>query len=696
MRAAGEVKQNCGAEIQIIEAVLTEIFCRHFVFRRCKLKKAKKAKQKILSLIMGLALLAQSVHADRGNIDGGGGGMGQGTANNGWAVSSTDGRLIFDAEGLRVYLVNSSTGVPVSRSIDITNSNIVRTNIRNGRGKTKHEYKFVDGSLGNFDTEYRFVRVSTTPQRLPRIIPWNESSNTTRIAAIKEWFLNPYYADWVLFQLGTDISEVRAGGYFLAIEPIAYFRYNGLNYAMTATEAAIYDRAAGGGLRNNLGPLTHKNLPLAIFLETDEFIDSTHRANTWTGSRTNNAANSDIINQLGIGYIHYSPPGAATPADPGSTSFSYPTDTWVVTSFRLNNVLPTGSGWTDGGAITSRNPASVQIEINGTEYEITNIYIPPGGEQRVWVKWKTPSAPQEITATATAARGYLYNRRNTGVSDRYATTIIADIRITSNDIEREPPDPTLEDTPTSIGYSAARHAMARSGILNTYGMDTTAWQVWDCNWQLIDSELRSSVNNPADNYNPTTGIFTEYVAENSQIRVNRYNYRFNRINFRAEIGANVKMSPDTHNPTAYTRNYRQFMKSGYGVNLEVETFTQVTMTREGTGETTTDTHFSPTATSFVTTPQYVFASFPEFHYTTFNRQLEFVNNRFVFKKNRYSTYNSRVHYTPWWYPENADYDIITKIDFAYTPSGKLLGFAGSNVITIDGNLIDDWRIVKIR
>jgi hypothetical protein len=62
-----------------------------------------------------------------------------------------------------------------------------------------------------------------------------------------------------------------------------------------------------GDIRNNLGPLTHMNLPLALFLESNEFTGSSFRVNAWTGSRTSYASDNDIIRQLGIGYIRYSP-----------------------------------------------------------------------------------------------------------------------------------------------------------------------------------------------------------------------------------------------------------------------------------------------------------------------------------------------------------------------------------------------------
>jgi hypothetical protein len=69
---------------------------------------------------------------------------------------------------------------------------------------------------------------------------------------------------------------------------------------MTATEAALFDQLAGGALSTKMAPLTRKNLPLAMFLENDEFIGSSYRINAWMGTINSNVPNTDIIRQLGI------------------------------------------------------------------------------------------------------------------------------------------------------------------------------------------------------------------------------------------------------------------------------------------------------------------------------------------------------------------------------------------------------------
>jgi hypothetical protein len=225
-----------------------------------------------------------------------------------------------------------------------------------------------------------------------------------RVDAIRRWFEDFENYEWIIGQFGFDFEDMRAEGYMLAIEPIAYYRYQGSNYAFTATEAALFDQLANGALSSAMAPLTRKNLPLAIFLEEDEFVESPYRINEWRGTRDSNVPNSDIIPQLGIGYINYSSGGGG---GDGSTfsgggevgnnedymDFSYPTDTWVITSFRLCNVRRLGSNWTSGGARTAFNPASARVTIDGTVYNIRDIYIPAGSEQLIWVKWKTPLTP---------------------------------------------------------------------------------------------------------------------------------------------------------------------------------------------------------------------------------------------------------------------------------------------------------------
>ena len=89
---------------------------------------------------------------------------------------------------------------------------------------------------------------------------------------------------------GVDYETMVSGSYKLLVEPIAYFTHNGKYYAMTATEAALYDQKSGGALRRTMPSLTHKNLPLSMFLEESDLGIS-----AWNGSISGRQSNSDII-----------------------------------------------------------------------------------------------------------------------------------------------------------------------------------------------------------------------------------------------------------------------------------------------------------------------------------------------------------------------------------------------------------------
>ncbi|MCL2086175.1 MAG: hypothetical protein FWH05_01095 [Oscillospiraceae bacterium] len=690
-------------------------------------------KQKILTLFMVIAILTTNIYADDTNIDGGGGGGGGiGTAQNMWAVRGKNGGLLYDAEGFRIYLVNSDTGAPASGTVDISNHNVAETNMRNGGRKTKHDYRYNDGSFITITDYYKELITSPTP-RLPNIIPWNEGNSGARINAIKEWFLEKANADWCFSQLGYTADEVRERGLLLGIEPVAYFRYNGFDYALTPTEVALLNQMSGGDLRNKMGPLTHKNHPLSIFLEQSEFIGSSTPVIAWTGSRTDTATDIDIINHLGIGYIYFAPKEEEPPDEDGDgdeitlpptppTSdigfgsmdetfdifdgdpHTYPIDTWVITSFRLCNVRENAYGNWDGGApLTSMRPTSATITVEGiTSVTIPEIYIPRGGEQVVWVKWKTPPTPGVVAVTANAPRGLF------PVPGGYSPVGRVNAKIVDTLKETPPPDPTIDDIPSKFGYDVNSGTSEKSRIISA-GVSSNSWIVWDCHYELWGTSSQTNVSSSrfefpvAEEYNEETGLWTVnrvdrtytvsnpasttfYVAYTSYI----HNYIFTPIEHRAQLmSTDIAVSPSEHVPTAETRFYETYMKSGYGINLETEAFVRVTTNGSSTS------YYDPTTTSFVAAPQFIVTWFPEFNYRSFNRFLEKIG-KWEFKQNIYSTYFDRSHFTPWWFPDNYRYNLATRIDFAYTPAGRLYMGQESTGIMIDGNLYDDWRIAPVK
>ena len=75
----------------------------------------------------------------------------------------------------------------------------------------------------------------------------------------------------------------------MLIEPFAFYKFEGFMVLTTATEAAIYDEQVSGLLRRRMASLTHKNLPLAMFLEVSDLGYP-----AWGGSTTKTASNADI------------------------------------------------------------------------------------------------------------------------------------------------------------------------------------------------------------------------------------------------------------------------------------------------------------------------------------------------------------------------------------------------------------------
>lgn len=92
-----------------------------------------------------------------------------------------------------------------------------------------------------------------------------------------------------------DFQTLVNGEYKLLLEPVAYVTFEGVRTAFTATEAAKYNQLRGGMIRKKMPSLSHKNLPLAMFLEISDLGYP-----AWSGSRTEKAGDEDIIRALGV------------------------------------------------------------------------------------------------------------------------------------------------------------------------------------------------------------------------------------------------------------------------------------------------------------------------------------------------------------------------------------------------------------
>ena len=553
-----------------------------------------------LSLLLILGICPMSALADTGgsgNVDGGGGSMGQGTSQNSWNPGM---------DGVRVTVIYSETQKPASASIDLT-SKTPAIKIHFGK-VSKIQYR--DGSsISPTTSSYVYYNPAIT---MPRII--STGSSKASIEAIKKYFCDEIIVRYIAELTGISYDDLITEKYKLLLEPIAYFKHNGVMYAMTAHEAALYDNQTGGALRRTMTSLTHKNLPLAMYLEYSDLGFA-----AYSGPANKTCSNDTIIAYLGMGIVRFEeqPPEQPEPTD---YDYEYRVDTDVITPVTLYA----------GSEINPDGPATVTFTIKGSTYRMNNIVIPEGDSQLAWVKWHTPSEPQDITITVRTNRGTLSQ-----------TTIKAKVvDLSGND----PPDPKATDTAGS---------WRSSGVPSREEKSYAAWSVWWAQWH------------PYWVWHSTGDDDGYWVDEGW--------YDFFRDNYSASMTATARIEPDEKVPTAAGNT----MKSGYGVS-----------------NTVTATVSTSAPMSHYTYGQTAVSYFPEFNYTTYWRLLDRLSSgktaRFQFAENIYSTYKQRVHFSPVWFPDGS-YTVNTHVMDIWTPAGMLCANLTDSV-TISGSLYDDWHI----
>ena len=553
-----------------------------------------------LSILLILGICPMSALADTGgsgNVDGGGGSMGQGTSQNSWNPGM---------DGVRVTVIYSETQKPASASIDLT-SKTPAIKIHFGK-VSKIQYR--DGSsISPTTSNYVYYNPAIT---MPRII--STGSSKASIEAIKKYFCDEIIVRYIAELTGISYDDLITEKYKLLLEPIAYFKHNGVMYAMTAHEAALYDNQTGGALRRTMTSLTHKNLPLAMYLEYSDLGFA-----AYSGPTNKTCSNDTIIAYLGMGIVRFEeqPPEQPEPTD---YDYEYRVDTDVITPVTLYA----------GSEINPDGPATVTFTIKGSTYRMSNIVIPEGDSQLAWVKWHTPSEPQDITITVRTNRGTLSQ-----------TTIKAKVvDLSGND----PPDPKATDTAGSWRPSSVPSREEKS---------YAAWSVWWAQWH------------PYWVWHSTGDDDGYWVDEGW--------YDFFRDNYSASMTATARIEPDEKVPTAAGNT----MKSGYGVS-----------------NTVTATVSTSAPMSHYTYGQTAVSYFPEFNYTTYWRLLDRLSSgktaRFQFAENIYSTYKQRVHFSPVWFPDGS-YTVNTHVMDIWTPAGMLCANLTDSV-TISGSLYDDWHI----
>lgn len=570
--------------------------------------------------IFSHSLLAHASAAGDGNIDSGSGSMGGGSSTDKWSYQ----------DGVRITVVTTDGGI-VAPSFDLSNFNVA-DNIIHFSTTSKLQYRSGSG-LSASGGGYLY---STPGVQLPKII--SSGVSKASIEAIRRYFCSEYVAKLVAAKVGMAYEDLISGSYKLVIEPIAYFIHGGRHYAMTATEAALYNIKAGGNLRIKMGPLTHQNLPQALFLEEPDLGYP-----AYSGPLGVRVSDDTIISSLGIGIVTYK---EVPEEELDATDYEYRVDTDVITSIML----------TADEDITPKKPAEVTFHINGHSYTIKDIVIPKGGSQVVWTKWHTPEAPCEVPITVEVKGA------KTGQTSFTARIIDLD--------DNPPPDPLATDK--YPGYQLPAIPENPENTSASWSVWSAEWVpewIWEENWQWQD--VPHSQGCPADcpeDHEQWVDL-GEWVDHGA--------YVFESTVYSASMTAQTLLMPDDIVPTATGKD----MKSGYGVKQDVEAIFNCDAP---------ETHYASVQTAV--------SYFPEFLYEDtrpngYWRLLECTPGSvttFRFKPNEYSTYLRNVHFTPVWFPDASNYTIYTYVIDAWTPAG-MLSVNLSDSVTINGSMFDDWH-----
>jgi hypothetical protein len=378
--------------------------------------------------------------------------------------------------------------------------------------------------------------------------------------------------------------------------------------------------------------LTHKNLPLSMFLEVGDLGYP-----AWNGSRTTPTTDSNIKSSLGLGIVRFNDEPVEVPVV-STHDYEYRVNTEVITAVTVS-----------GGQSDPDNPTCVSFNIGGTAYNVSNVFYPDGESQLAWVKWRTPSTKQNMVINVTVSGP--------------GSTSNSIIHVKIVDLNKNPPpNPLADDTNDSFSPASipARPEKTRA--------DWSIWRPWwQENW-VDEGHWNSYLWTDSEGKEHTGSTWIENW-------VDRGWWEFNLDRYYANFSSDMSISCDSKNPTANGRT----MKSGYGIN---EAVTASVSSNQSTAVT-----YPQNAVSYFPEFQY------KTYWRLLEKVQGGTIVKFEFPKNQYSTYKNRTHFTPIWMPDGS-YIVNTWVLDSWTPVG-MLSMNLTDSLMIKGNLWDDWHIAPL-
>lgn len=487
-----------------------------------------------------------------------------------------------------------------------------------------------------------------------------------------------YSADEIL-PIKTNGKYQNKVPWLIIYEPvvISYLKDKKTVLAFTATEYALaqklgYFNFKFGSTGQYIIDMTHSDLPNSIVLEENWFgypvVSALRDGVYWSDDR--------IISGGGWGMRMLKPNATNIVKNDTTYDYEYRVNTYVITSVRIyasEDITPDNRDESESAYKNpKKNIATVTMTANGYS-KSTEVVIPRGGSELVWIKWYTPSTPQDV----------VINVKVTGNSaakiDGRSRSVTLMGKVVDLDLN-PPPNPTANDT--NKGFSIESITVKADKSSATWGMYHCRWipeWVWHPKWQWQSKWVKKRYtyhhsggckeDGSCPGHRRTKWVDRGKWVDNGHF-VDEGDWKYYFTNYSAELSANMDIYPDEKSPTAKT----SIMKSGYGINIDVST-----------------NLYSNAPSSHITYAQNVISYFPEFKYQNYWRLLDRISyGDFEFKKNKYSTYNNRVHFTPIWYPDGR-YTVYAEVIDMWTSEG-MLRINLDDYIKIDGNLYEDWHI----
>ncbi|MEA1976014.1 MAG: hypothetical protein U9N10_10890, partial [Bacillota bacterium] len=404
--------------------------------------------------------------------------------------------------------------------------------------------------------------------------------------------------------------------WLIVYEPviISYLKDRTTILAFTATEYALaqklgYFNFKYGSTGQYIAGMTHSDLPNSIILEESWFgypvTSALADGVRWSEDR--------IISGGGWG-MRMLKANAVNVVDNDTTyDYEYRVDTDVITSVRIyasGDVTPDNRHKSESAYKNPiKNTATITMTANGYS-KSTEVVIPSGGSELVWIKWHTPSTSQDVAIDVKVTGNSSAKIEGTSRS-AIITGKVVDLNL------NPPPNPTANDKNNNFLIPSIPVKVDKTTAnWGTYSCRWIANWVWYPKWEWESKWVKKrytyyhrngckdtdgdGINDYCPGHRRSRWVDRGKWVDNGRF-VDEGNWDYDYTNYNAMLSATINLYPDGKAPTASGNT----MKSGYGVDVNIST-----------------NIYSDAPSNHITYAQNVISYFPEFNYQNYWRLLD--------------------------------------------------------------------------